>query len=69
MLFPAFLTYLARRSRELHMKNELLSFRTGRLSIAERGTQGAVMVLLAGGSEGGSDNFNRGAVAGDNADS
>jgi mannose-6-phosphate isomerase-like protein (cupin superfamily) len=44
------------------MKSELLSFRTGfRLSIANAKSQGAVMVLPAGGTEGGSDNFHRGA--------
>jgi mannose-6-phosphate isomerase-like protein (cupin superfamily) len=44
------------------MKSERLSFRPGfRLSVANARSQGAVMVLAAGGKEGGSDNFHKGA--------
>jgi mannose-6-phosphate isomerase-like protein (cupin superfamily) len=44
------------------MKSEQLSFRRGfRLSLANGKAQGAVMVLAPGASEGGPDNFHRGA--------
>ena len=44
------------------MKSEQLRFRRGfRLSVANAKSQGAVMVLAPGASEGGPDNFHRGA--------
>lgn len=44
------------------MKHEQLNFRTGfRVSVGNKNSQGAVMVLAAGGSEGGPDNKHKGA--------
>jgi len=44
------------------VKTEQLSFRPGfRLSVGNARSQAAVMVLLAGGKEGGPDNYHRGA--------
>jgi hypothetical protein len=44
------------------MKHEQLSFRTGfRVSVGNKQSQGAVMVLAPGGSEGGPDNKHKGA--------
>ena len=44
------------------MKHEQLNFRTGfRVSVGNSKSQGAVMVLTPGGSEGGPDNKHRGA--------
>jgi mannose-6-phosphate isomerase-like protein (cupin superfamily) len=48
--------------RKTSMKSEQLTFRPGfRLSIANSRSQAAVMVLAAGGKEGGSDNRHQGA--------
>ena len=44
------------------MKRDQLTFRPGfRLSVRNANSQAAVMVLAGGGSEGGSDNFHKGA--------
>lgn len=44
------------------MKQEQLNFRTGfRVSVGNKNSQGAVMVLAVGGSEGGADNKHDGA--------
>jgi mannose-6-phosphate isomerase-like protein (cupin superfamily) len=44
------------------MKHQQLSFRTGfRVAVGNRKSQGAVMVIAAGGTEGGPDNRHRGA--------
>jgi mannose-6-phosphate isomerase-like protein (cupin superfamily) len=44
------------------MKHEQLNFRTGfRVSVGNKNSQGAVMVLAAGGTEGGPDNKHNGA--------
>jgi mannose-6-phosphate isomerase-like protein (cupin superfamily) len=50
------------QSQEIIMKSEHLSFRPGfRLSVGNARSQAAVMVLPAGGKEGGPDNNHRGA--------
>jgi hypothetical protein len=50
------------QSQEIVMKSDQLSFRPGfRLSVGNSRSQAAVMVLPAGGKEGGSDNHHRGA--------